>query len=187
MAATLGREVEAKRWLRCAIWQGAVSSFIWVLWQSILSRKSDRTFWFLPSAWTCFRFVIFQVSQYLYLLGKVFVTTPQEKESASGLGFLSGVWKLTWKTLVGSSLEVDSAKQLSLKINATRDNVIFLSLCSLSGFLSLFALSSTQLDQPEAYDAGLRGAALGFSYGFSHLYQKKAVLLFPIIQVRYIT
>lgn len=182
MALGVGREVEAKRWLRCLIWQAAGSTAVWILWQTMFSGHSDRYLWFVPSVWSSFWFLVFLASQVLFLLGKVFVTTCQEKEAASALDLVSGVWKLTWNSLVGASWEPEAARYLSSKISTTRDQIIFTFLCAISGFLSLVSLASTQIVPPNILNIGVRGAALGLVYACLHFYQKKQVLSFPIIQ-----
>lgn len=156
---------------------------MWLLWQTVFSGSSDRYLWFVPSAWSSFWFLVFQASQVLFLLGTVFVTTCQEKEAASMLDVVSGVWKLTWNSLVGASWEPEAAQYLSSKISTTRDQIIFTFLCAISGFLSLVSLASTQIIPPNMLNIGVRGAALGLVYACLHRYQKKQVLSFPIIQV----
>ena len=84
---------------------------------------------------------------------------------------------------MGGSWEPEAAQYLSSKISTTRDHVIFIFLCGISGFLSLVSLASTQIIPPNVLNIGVRGAALGVVYACLHLYQKKQVLTFPIIQV----
>lgn len=184
MALGAGREVEAKRWLRCMIWQAAGSTTVWLFWQSSFSGNAGKYLWFVPSIGTCFWFLVFQASQLLFLIGKLFVTTFQEKEAASALDLLSGVWKIACNMLMGTSWEPEAARHLSSKISTTRDRIIFIFLCTISGFLSLVALASTQLTPPNVLDTGVRGAALGFVYACLQFFQKKEVLSFPLIQVR---
>lgn len=183
MALGFGREVEAKRWLRCMIWQAAGSSTVWLLWQSTFSSNAGKYLWFVPSPWTCLWFLVFQAAQLLFLIGKLFVTTFQEKEAASVLDLISGVWKITCNVALGTAWEPEAARYLSAKISTTRDRIIFVFLCTISGFLSLVALASTQLMPPNIGDIGVRGAALGLVYACLHLFQKKEVLSFPLIQV----
>lgn len=182
MALGAGRDVEAKRWLRCMIWQAVGSTTVWLVWQSTFSSTAGKYLWFVPSLWTCFWFLVFQVSQLLFLIGKLFVTTFQEKEAASVLDLISGVWKMTCNMVVGSSWEPEAARHLSVKIRTTKDRIVFVLVCTISGFLSLLALASTQQRLPNLLDIGVRGAALGLVYACLHLFQKKEVLTFPIIQ-----
>jgi hypothetical protein len=166
------------------IWQTSVSTTLWFFWQIVFYSKSESSYFrFLPSVWTLARFISFQASQLLFLVGNFFVTSCQEKEVASLVDLVSGVWKLGCNLVVGSSWEPGAARQLSLKISATRDQIIFTFLCGISGFLSLMALASTQLEPSGTVDIGIRGAALGLGYACLHFYQKKGVLSFPIIQV----
>lgn len=184
MALGYGREVEAKRWLRCIIWQGAGSSLVWLLWQSTFASNAGKYLWFVPSPWTCLWFLVFQASQLLFLIGKLFVTTFQEKEAASIVDLISGFWKISCNVVLGADWEPEAARYLSSKIRTTRDRIIFVFLCSISGLLSLVALAFTQLVPPSIVDIGVRGAALGFVHACLHLFQKKEVLSFPIIQVQ---
>lgn len=110
------------------------------------------------------------------------MTTCQEREVASGLDLVSGVWKLTWNVLVGISWEPEDARHLSSKISRIRDQIIFTLLCAISGFFSLVSLASTELSPVSILDIGVRGAWLGFVYACFYLYQKKQILTFPIIQ-----
>lgn len=176
--------MEAKRWLRCIIWQAAGSTLVWLFWQSTFSGSAGKYLWFVPSPWTCLWYLVFQAAQLLFLVGKLFVTSFQEKEAASALDLISGVWKISCNFAVGTSWEPEAARHLSSKIRATRDRIIFVFLCTISGFLSLVALASTQRTPPNMLDIGVRGAALGFVYACLHLFQKKEVLSFPLIQVR---
>ncbi len=188
MAGMVGHEVEARRWLRCAVWQALMSCFVWLLWESLFSKGTSSSYFRLvPSLWTCLRFLIFQAAQHLFLLGEILVTSPQEKPVVSLKDLVSRILKLTWKAVIGSPLDGDASRELYFKINATRDYILFTFLCGLAGFMSLFSLTSATLPMKTLggwYGMGLRGAVLGVLYALLHSYQKNSVLSFPIIQVR---
>ncbi|MCO5573759.1 hypothetical protein L7F22_027533 [Adiantum nelumboides] len=181
--------VPKKRWLRCFILQTSISVFVWLLLGSNISN------FFLWSKDSCLRlsfvekllrFLLFSTSQIIFLLGEALVTHPEDKDAATATDIIFGFLKLAWRAIVGASLDKDSARDnafLVRKLQTSRDRALFVFSCAISGALSLVSLTWNFPSHLSAREEACRGAALGLLYAFWHLYTKRMILRFPIIQV----
>lgn len=195
MAHPLWWEVVGKRWLRAALFHAGVSSLIWFSWETVFSagtssRWSELGPFFVTSLWGLLRLFIFVGSQLLYLCGKALVLQPEEVDAASAGDVVSWILRHTWWLVVGAPLDKDSSVHeaaLYRRIRGTGLHLLFTLLCPLSGFVAIFALVSAihaTLEWKVVLELSVQGAALGFIYFLIHLYQKRAALVFPIVQVR---
>ncbi|KAI5060257.1 hypothetical protein GOP47_0024677 [Adiantum capillus-veneris] len=132
-----------------------------------------------------FRFALFITSQIVFLLGEVLVTHPEDKDVASATDIIFGFLKLVWRAIVGASLDKDSALDNALlvqKLQTSRDRALFVFSCAIAGSLSIMSLTWNSSSHLSAKEEACRGAALGLLYAFWHLYTKRMILRFPIIQ-----
>ncbi|CAM6086430.1 unnamed protein product [Calypogeia fissa] len=195
LASFAWREVVGKRWMRCGVWQAAISSIVFLVWEFVLKlcfRRGDGGYEspILAALWTCLRFVLFQTSQMFFLLGQTFISEPGESEMASMGDLAAEFWKRVWRAALGVRGEEFMAKdafEMRMKVRARLDYIVFTILCVFSGFLGFISLLSSPLSSMgiSCLDMGLRGVTLGFVYAALQSYQKKIGLSVPIIQRRF--
>ncbi|CAM6111022.1 unnamed protein product [Calypogeia fissa] len=193
-AAFVWREIAGKRWIRCAVWQAAISSFIFLVWEFLRksgSRCADDAVEapILKALWTCVRFFLFDTTQMCFLFGQKFISEPEEREMASISDLAYEVRKRVWRAAVGFRGEESTPKEISemrTKVRARLDHILFATLCAVSGFLGFISLLSSPLSSvgTSLWDIGLRGVTLGLVYAALQSYQNKLRLSFPIIQRR---
>eukprot|EP00250_Pteridium_aquilinum_P006221 c16184_g1_i1 orf=644-2320(+) len=180
--------VPRKRWLRCYILHTFISSIMWLLLGSSIasfwpwSLKSSLR---LPFSQRFLRFLSFVASQIIFLLGEAVVTHPEDKDAASAVDIFCGVLKLAWRAVVGAPLDRDGdldAAALTRKLQTSRDRTLFVFLCSISGSFAIISLTWSSPSHLSAKEEACRGAALGLLYAVWHLYRKRMILIFPIIQ-----
>lgn len=113
------------------------------------------------------------------------MTHPEDKDAASAADIFIGVLKLAWRAIVGASLDRDIAQNaavLARKLQTSRDRALFVFFCAISGSLSIVSLTWSSQSRLSAMEEACRGTALGLSYAFLHLYSRRMILTFPVIQ-----
>lgn len=113
------------------------------------------------------------------------MTHPEDKDAASAADIFFGVLKLAWRAVVGATSDRDAALDaaaLTRKLQTSRDRSLFVFLCAISGSLSIISLTWSSSLHLSAKEEACRGAALGLLYAFLHLYKKRTILTFPVIQ-----
>lgn len=113
------------------------------------------------------------------------MTHSEDKDAASAADIIIGVVKLTWRGIVGASLDKDSVLDSAVlvrKLQTSRDRALFVFLCAISGSLSTISFAWSSSLHFTAKEEACRGAALGFVYACWHLYTKRMILRFPIVQ-----
>lgn len=140
--------------------------------------------------WALIRFLVFQASQLLFLVGQTFVSEPEEANAAS-LAYLVGKFlKLAWRAGVGRTRGDDffsDVAELRQKLRATLDHASYVTMCVLSGAMAFSSLMSSihmSSGRLNPLNIGVRGAALGLLYAGWQFYHSNVTLRFPIIQVR---
>ncbi|BBM99809.1 nucleoporin NDC1 [Marchantia polymorpha subsp. ruderalis] len=199
VSSLVWRDVVGKRWARCAVWLAVTTSVVWVIWETTISRlvshsssqgSSETKQYFMPSMWALIRFLVFQASQLLFLVGQTFVSEPEEANAAS-LAYLVGKFlKLAWRAGVGRTRGDDffsDVAELRQKLRATLDHASYVTMCVLSGAMAFSSLMSSihmSSGRLNPLNIGVRGAALGLLYAGWQFYHSNVTLRFPIIQRR---
>eukprot|EP00249_Psilotum_nudum_P007065 c20284_g1_i1 orf=597-2279(-) len=185
---SLLRNIVRRRWLRCAILCSAISSFLWLVCVSCLSRFAR---WYLHSSGLMLSWravgggVAFLVAQVIFLLGEMVVTAAEDENSVAVGDIAFGVVKLAWSGIVGSRINVSPSNDVAVlarKLQTTANRFLFTIACATAGFLSMACLRWASLEEKGPFVKAFHGAVLGLVYAIVHIYRKKMILSFPIIQ-----
>ena len=128
----------------------------------------------------------FMASQVVFLLGIAAITRPEEEDVASASDIIFGVLKLAWRASTGASLDrerVQEVSSLTARLQTSRDRSLFIFLCSISGSLAMLSLRWDSTSRLSSMEEVCRGASVGILYAVLHLYRKRMILAFPVIQV----
>ena len=191
--------VPKKRWLRCFLLYTLFSMAFWILiasnissfssfFGSMMSSSSHRHQHqiMIPFSHKFARFLCFMASQVVFLLGIAAITRPEEEDVASASDIIFGVLKLAWRASTGASLDrerVQEVSSLTARLQTSRDRSLFIFLCSISGSLAMLSLRWDSTSRLSSMEEVCRGASVGILYAVLHLYRKRMILAFPVIQV----
>ena len=195
--------VPKKRWLRCFLLHTLFSMAFWILiasnlssfssfFGSVISSSSSSSSHrhqhqiMMPFSHKIARFLCFMASQVVFLLGIAAITRPEEEDVASASDIFFGVLKLAWRASIGASLDrerVQEVSSLTARLQTSRDRSLFIFLCSISGSLSMLSFRWDSTSRLSSMEEVCRGASVGVLYAVLHLYRKRMVLAFPVIQV----
>lgn len=184
VAAFVWRDVVGKRWIRCAVWQVALSSAIWLIWECALKfwfRHADAIAppLFLSVVGAGMRFLLFQASQICFLLGQAFISEPEESDVASFGDVAMELGMRVWRAVAFHEQSTASdVSKIRTKVRTKVDYISFAFLCVASGFLAFISLLSSLLSsvRPNSMDIGLRRVILGLVYATVQSNQKKVNL-----------
>eukprot|EP01018_Ginkgo_biloba_P008262 Gb_11009 [translate_table: standard] len=192
MATSMDMDEVKKRWIRCLLWQHVVGTVLWIVWDFSTTLITSSLGWMtfakgmLPSLWGFFRFLLFQIALLMMFFGHSIVTSAEEKPAASVLEMMLGVARFLITAAIGGGGSVRRGATGSLRRRAQTagDWILFVFISTFAGFLSLFSVTGglVYTEWVNPLNMGLRGSALGFVYGVYHIYKRRWVLSFPIIQ-----
>ncbi|KAI3922792.1 hypothetical protein MKW98_006923 [Papaver atlanticum] len=176
-------EIIKNRFLGFLIWQSISSTIIFFLCKiCLLSFFSPNPF--SLSLYSIIAFVIFQISLLCFSSSLYYLSSPQPKQPASFPELALSLGRFLLNSVVGGGSSDLFTPNVRNRVNTTLGFMIFVLFSGLWGSLSVVSLcrNSYSFDEQRLVGLGFRGFLFGLIYGLHYVYNKRWVLVFPIIQ-----
>ncbi|XP_074308127.1 uncharacterized protein LOC141643008 [Silene latifolia] len=178
MSSPVANTIIHNRFISFLIWQTIQSTFIFILTRTLL-LSPFTTFRFLPSFLTLLSLISFLLSSFIFSLSLHNLSSPSFRRPASLPDLALGLLRIIFTSTPPSDATFIPRARVSFGI------FLLVSATSVSGFVGVVALVGTCSSQsfaPLITLFGFRGFVAGFVYGLYCLFNRRYLLVFPILQ-----